>query len=136
MTRSDSRARGFSFIEVLAVLLVVGLLWAMALPRYFKIRGDVLKAREEAMTIADLATVRAINSTVALFQLRNQGACPGQGDQPTFAAFLADRVYFPDGPAKDPRTGTPTPYERTYSSSRCRVGAVGGEVNHKTGGGH
>ena len=136
MRRTIASERGFTFIEVLAVLLVVGLLWAMALPRYFNIRGDALRAREEALRIADLATVRAITSAVALFQLRHPGACPGQTDQPTFAAFLADRVYFPDGPPKDPRTGTTTPYERTYSSSRCRVAAVGGEVNHKTGGGH
>ncbi|MGH2405220.1 MAG: type II secretion system protein [bacterium] len=129
MSRTHSNEKGFTFVEVLAVVMLLGILIAVAMPQYFGAQGD-------ARRNADLATMRAINSAVALYQFRNNGACPAQAGQATFASFANDTIYFPDGPPNDPRTSTLTPYTSTYSSALCRVQRSSGGVDHDTGAGH
>lgn len=69
------RSAGFSFIEMVLVLLVLGILFAIAVPRY---QAQILKARE-AVLEHNLATVRE-----RLDQYR--------ADHDEFPANLADLV--------------------------------------------
>jgi general secretion pathway protein G len=103
---------GFTFVEVLAVLLVLGVLVAIALPNYFGAEAD-------ARTAVRTANVRSINSALALYQYRNSGSCPA--DATAFGAFLADTAYFPDGAPTDPVGGGQTFFSTNYNASRCRV---------------
>lgn len=104
--------QGFTFVEVLAVILVIGVLVAIALPNYFGAEAD---ARQSVRT----ANVRSINSALALYQYRNNGSCPTAGAQ--FTAFLSNTQYFPDGTPQDPVAGGTGFFTTNYDATRCRV---------------
>src|SRR5438105_15255908 len=88
---------GFTFMEVLAVVLLLGILALVALPNYFGTQAD-------AQNAVRASNVAAINPAPALYQYRN-GACPGTGaPAETFVAVLADTTYFPHGAPVDPVT--------------------------------
>jgi len=112
--RRASDESGFTFIEVLVVVLLLGVLAMVALPNYFGTQVD-------AQTAVRASNVAAINTAVALYQYRNNGACPGQAGQQTFAAFLANTTYFPDGTPVDPFTKTNTTFINNYSAVTCRT---------------
>jgi len=104
-------------MEVLAVVLLLGILALIALPNYF---GASIGAQNSVRA----SNVSAINTAVAMFQYRNNGLCPGQVGAPeTFAAFLADVLYFPDGLPLDPTVNPPasTPFVTNYSIVTCRT---------------
>ena len=123
--------QGLTFVELLAVVLLLGIIVLVALPNYFGGEND---ARRQV----DRANVRAVNSALALYRPRNNGSCPTVGN---FPGFLADTQYFPDGAPIDPWTNPPSsqPYVDTYSAAQCRVQmgvAVPTVVDHMTGAGH
>lgn len=126
MNRTVSNEGGFTFVEVLAVILVLGVLVAVALPNYFGAEADARRS-------VDMTNVRSINAALALYQYRSP-ACPADGT--AFLAFLGNTQYFPDGVPTDPRTGNPTPYVTTYSPALCRVQMSNGTVDHDSGAGH
>jgi len=112
--RSVSDDSGFTFIEVLAVVLLLGILALVALPNYFGTQTD-------AQTAVRSSNVAAINTAVALYQYRNNGACPGQAGQQTFTAFLSNTTYFPDGVPVDPFTKDDSTFITNYSATTCRT---------------
>ena len=126
MGKLHSNEQGFTFVEVLAVVLILGVLIAIALPNYFGVQTDAQRS-------VDITNVKSINSALALYQYRNN-ACPA--DAAAFTAFLGNTTYFPDGTPTDPRTNNATPYVNTYSAALCRVQMSAGGVNHDTGAGH
>ncbi len=111
MERKHAGEGGFTFVEVLAVLLILGVLVAIALPNYFGAEAD-------ARTSVRAANRVAINSALALYQYRN-GACPTAGAN--FTAFLNNTTYFPDGPPTDPVGGGQTYFTTNYNAVLCRV---------------
>ena len=105
---------GFTFMEVLAVVLLLGILALVALPNYFGTQAD-------AQNAVRASNVAAVNTALALYQYRN-GACPGTGaPAETFLLFLADTIYFPDGSPVDPITKTNAIYNTNYSTTLCRT---------------
>ncbi len=60
--------RGLTLTELLAVLLILGILVVLALPNY-------LAAENDARNTVDQGNVRAINAALALYRHRNN-RCP------------------------------------------------------------
>ncbi len=140
MVRHLSNERGFTFVELLAALLLLGILVAIAIPNYF---GAEATARSKV----DQTNVAAINAALALYKFKNSGACPAAGA--AFVAFLGDTTnYFPDGVPVDPYCGTTgatctsanpsLPYQNTFSNPLCRVQMSAGTplVDHTSGANH
>jgi prepilin-type N-terminal cleavage/methylation domain-containing protein len=111
--RTVSEESGFTFIEVLAVVLLLGILALVALPNYFGTQVD-------AQTAVRASNVAAINTALALYQYRN-GVCPPAGPDATIGAFLADATYFPDGTPLDPFTKTNASFIANYTAATCRT---------------
>lgn len=109
--QDSSREGGFTFVELLAVVLLLGILVLVALPNYFG-------AENEARITVDKANVRAINAALALYRFKNNNNCPTSA---TFASFLADTAYFPDGVPTDPNDPDNDGYAGDYQASICRV---------------
>src|SRR3972149_10247601 len=99
--RHLSNEGGFPFVELLAVVLLLGILVLVALPNYFGAENDARRA-------ADRANVRAINAALALYRLRNNGSCPADAAALTGAGFFGNTAYFPDGVPVDPWGGEGT----------------------------
>src|SRR5437016_3504193 len=73
--RGASDEAGFTFMEVLAVVLLLGILALVALPNYFGTQAD-------AQNAVRTSNVAAINTALGLYQYRN-GACPPTGPDTT-----------------------------------------------------
>lgn len=129
---------GITFVEVLIVVLIIGVLFLIALRDYFGTEGG-FRAKRDAKQAVDRANVHAINSALALYKLRNNGACPADAAALTGSAFFGTVTYFRDGIPLDPWTNTATPYAATYVAAECRVRMRLGGINHAaitTGPGH
>lgn len=82
MAVRQHRRRGFTLIELMIVTVIVGILAALAIPNYARVRERALVARA-------VGDVRALQFDIQDYQLRNGGALPNT---------LADigRGSFPD----------------------------------------
>ncbi len=113
MKQRKSGEGGFTFVEVLAVILILGVLIAVALPNYFGAEADAKIAVRKS-------NVRAINSALALYQFKNNGVCPTAAEFDS-ATFLGNTTYFPDGKPVDPVGGGQTYFNTNFNPTPCRV---------------
>src|SRR5205807_2801553 len=79
MYRSNGRARGFTLIEILIVVIILGILAAIVIPQFSSASND---ARLSSLQ----STVQTLRSQVALYRLQHNDRLPGAGTGSTFGS--------------------------------------------------
>jgi type II secretion system protein G len=98
------RKKGFTLMELLLVVVILGILAAVAIPRMAKSSGD-------AKANACKANIALINSQIEQWSISNSGQYPA--DQTGFTAnIVGNKDLFPDGPPVCPY-GTAYTYDPT-----------------------
>lgn len=104
LKRSHSRKRGFSLMELLAVVTILGIIAAIIVPR-------VSVSTNSAKTKVDAHNRATINAAVERYYIE-------EGDWPANIGVLAnDTDYFPDGIPDNPVDAT-DPYALNSTTHR------------------
>src|SRR6478609_11755017 len=94
MTRNTNKRSGFSLMELLAVVTILGIIAAIIVPRV-AVSSDTAKAKVNSHNKA------TINAAVERWYIE-KGAWPAN----TLSDIGADTTYFPDGLPTNPTNGT------------------------------
>lgn len=106
------RKKGFTLVEVLLVIIIIGVLAAIVIPR-------ITFTKTEAQEQACRANIAALNSQIELYRL-DTGDWPPATPTAAADAFWDDIDYFPEGPPTCPVTGT-TELNYTIDATTHRV---------------
>jgi len=115
--KEKKRLYGFTLVELLVVMLVVGILMAVALPNYFSVTADARKSNF-------CSSLAEVEKALQMYAVRNQGFYPDKVDQ----TFLQNTLYFSTVP-KNPYNNTimipsdtlSTPGSWTYTVSTDKL---------------
>ena len=77
MKRTFGNEKGFTLVEIIAVLIILGILAAVAVPRYMSLTDD---ARNSAAMAAVAEGKARVNQAAASYILRHAGTLPAAGD--------------------------------------------------------
>ena len=100
--RKERKMRGFTLVELLIVLLILGILIGLAVPRYL---ASVEKSRQTTFC----SNLRSIMSALEMYRINEGEQYPATGTALT-ASIINSATYFSQ-PPKNPYTGevmTPT----------------------------
>ncbi len=104
-TAQPYRAKGFTLVEILIVVVILGILGAMIIPR-FSNASEIARA---SMLADDL---RLIRMQIAVFRCQHLGVAPGYPDgdpsnAPTEAEFISHMTQASDAGGNTAAAGTP-----------------------------
>jgi len=109
--------KGYALVELLLVVVILGILASMAIPRF-------LVSRDESWTKACRTNLFAINSEIEEYYLMT-GELPGPED---YDAIVGDTARFPSGPPKCNAPGA-TYSINEYGRAECSFhGNIQGET--------
>lgn len=112
--KEKKRLYGFTLVELLVVMLVVGILLAVALPNYFSVTADARKSNF-------CSSLAEVEKALQMYAIRNQGFYPDKID----ATFLQNTAYFNTAP-KNPYNNQlmlPSDALSTAGSWQYKIGA-------------
>jgi type IV pilus assembly protein PilA len=101
--------KGFTLVEVLLVVVILGILAAVALPRF-------LTTRDESQLRTCQSNLSAMNGAIEEYQFIN-GAFPAD-----ISVIRTDTARFPDGPPKCPKNGN---YSLNATTKRANCDVAG-----------
>jgi prepilin-type N-terminal cleavage/methylation domain-containing protein len=118
MSRNNNR-RAFTLIEIMIVVLIIGILLAIAIPNF-------VRARESSRQKACISNLKQIQSAKEQWAMDNR---KGQGDTPPTIAVLSQAgEYIKDEP-KCPASGTYTEGATVDADPDCSYGTAPFEHN-------
>ena len=110
------KSKGFTLIELVMVIVIIGILAAVAIPRFANLRKDARKAACDGNVGAIRGALSAYYAKTAISPGWTTGEnASGFPGLLTNADFLA--CFLVGGLPTCPATGTTTPYTAAYTSS-------------------
>lgn len=104
------KSKGFTLVEIMIVVLIIGILLAIAVPNF-------IKARENSRTRTCIANLRQIEAAKEQWAMENK---KGAADTPTTANLTPDYMKaFPTCPS----TATAYTINQVDTNPSCAVGA-------------
>src|SRR5713226_8635872 len=95
MKLRNSRAAGFTLVEIMIVVAIIGLLAAIAIPNFVKART----ASQRSACIANLKQIDGAKATWALEMKKTSADVPGTTDLYGSTLYIRDQPFCPAGGA-------------------------------------